>query len=437
MSEIARFTAKVDDDEKLTESEITAVPFNSNVTAKYETTHKLENFANIREVGQLKKHLGRIEEIYIGLAKSWKDSEENHDHVIIYLEEQLKTAKANLVDAELTASEEIATAKDQMKALQDKMSKQHENDIVALSNVRKDKEATEQALGEAQEQIAELNANIALHKQRGEQTASELNKRNKELSAANQEINFLKIQLEAEKDILKTTAKNHDQVISFLKEQLRTAEESLAESQVAAMGEVSSTTQQMPVANKIEIVESTDFEAAETEETFKEKQDSIAELKAQVIVNTQKATQEVAEQSTDLHITSQEMPVETTQETTKNTLQDRLNQGGIIKKSPILTAQQTREQLKMRLQGLQEVNELDKRSKEVRTPSQEMNNLKVQTENDNESGKNAIKNQDQGQVVDLKATVALEKQKAEQEISEREKLNKNLSITSQKIDVFW
>lgn len=445
MSEIARFNAKMEDEENKFDKEITAVPFNSTTVSNYDTAHKLESFANIREVAQLKKHLGRIEEIYISLAKSWKDSEENHDHVIIYLEEQLKTAKTSLVDAQLTASEEVAAVKDQMKVLQEQLSKQHEEDILELSKVRKVKEETEQSLQEAKEQITELNANVALHKQRTEQTANELAKRTKELGAASQEINFLKIQLEAEKDILKTTAKNHDQVISYLKEQLRVAKESLADSQMTAPGEANAVAEQVPESNNDAMLYIADVIEEKAEEKVKEVQDQAAELKAQVAINQQKAEEEAAEinnQKKEMFVAGQEistpsLKVESNKETVKSSLQGQGNQIGTLKQSPILTAQQTREQLKMRLQGLQEVNELDKRNKEFRSPSQETSTVKAQAESNNEAAKNTIKSQTEGQAADLKVSAAPDKQKAEQDISERDKLNKNLSVSSQKIDVFW
>lgn len=442
MSENVRFSTKIiDNEEDITESDINTVPFSSNITSKFETTHKLESYANMREVGQLKKHLARIEEIYIGLAKSWKDSEENHDHVIIYLEEQLKTAKANLADAQLTASEELADLKAQIKAFQEQMSKQQEKAALELANIRNVKEATEQSLQEAKEQIAELNANVAFHKQRTEQTANELSKRTKELGAAGQEINFLKIQLEAEKDILKTTTKNHDQVISYLKEQLREAKESMAESQAAALGGADSITEQIPESKNNEMASFSDIREEKAEEIITEVQAPVIELKAQTAVIKQTDEQEVAEIAATIapiqEISTPKVQLEASKETVKSTFQERVNQGGTLKQSPILTAQQTREQLKMRLQGLQEVNELDKRSKEVRTPSQESNHLKVQPENNKDTSKSTIKSHSEGQVTDVKANAAANKQNAEQDISERDKLNKNLSSGSQKIDVFW
>lgn len=438
MSDIARFSTKFNDNEEISESEQTAVPFNANAMAKCETIHTLESFANIKEVGQLKNYLAKIEEMYIELATSWKNSEEYQGHVITYLEEQLKTAKANLADAQLIASEGLVAVKEQMRAPQEQMIKQHEDDILELSNIRKVKEGAEQSLQEAKEHIAELNATIVLYKQRVEQAVSELNKRTKELSAASQEINFLKIQLDAEKDILKTTTKNHDQMISYLKEQLRVVKENLVATQVTNLGEVSAVTEQSVESHNRETFEMSDVRKAGAEESLEEVQYPIAELKAQFALNMQKVEQDAVEfDRRKKEFNTVNFQLENNKETAKSTFVDQGDYEETYKQSPILTAQQTREQLKMRLQGLQEVSELDKRRKEFRASSQETSNLKVQPESDNESSKIYTRSQDSGQAVDFRTNVTLSRQRAEQDSSECNKLNNNLNVSSQKIDVFW
>jgi len=413
MSEVFKFSNKIDDGndgEKNSESELTSVPFNANVVSK------LESFANIREVGQLKKHLGRIEEIYIGLANSWKDSEENHEHVIIYLEEQLKTAKSNLADYQVTATEEVNAVKEQMKVLQEKMSKQHQEDIDELAKLGKVKDAAEKALSEAKETITEVNTNLALQKKRFDQTVNELNKRNKELSAASQEISFLKIQLEAEKDILKSTVKNHDQVLRYLKEQLSNAEgnmsyASMSDEETLEAGVEQGAEFKEPIAQQDNVLDLTSFTTAAAAETS----------------DTDKLNGE-------LSAASQEKDVPYTQLANENVILTSAlpeNKGGDFKQSPILTAQKTREQLKLRLQGLQAVNELDKRNTELSSPSLEISNLKVQAEPEQDTGKAAAESTDQKAADEWNSSVALK------ERSERDKLNKNISAASQKIDVFW
>jgi len=80
---------------------------------------------------------------------------------------------------------------------------------------------------------------------------------------------------------------------------------------------------------------------------------------------------------------------------------------------------------------LQAVNELDKRSTELSSPSPEINTLKVQAEPEQDIVKAVTESADKKPADEWNSSVALK------ERSERDKLNKNISAASQKIDVFW
>lgn len=220
MSEIVTYSVKIDAEQrdllqkKITESDMTAGSFLAAMLTNYEATQSRESLSDIMELKQLQNHLARIEEIYIGLAKSRKDAEENQDHIVADLKEQLITAKANLVDTQAIAKAEVESIAKQLKELQKQTAKQREDDLLELTDAKEQKIAaeegqrqaqkianlTEQALKQFQEQNIELKAMTELNQQKAEQAVSELDKRTKELNLFHQEIITLKAQLKSEKE---------------------------------------------------------------------------------------------------------------------------------------------------------------------------------------------------------------------------------------------
>jgi len=297
-----------------------AVPMNNNSASE---NKKSQNpFNGSKEVDQLKQHLIKVEEMYVGLTSNWNQSEEKHQNIILDLEEQLKAARNSLADYQITATQEIKAVKLQMEEQKKNFSKQHED-----------------AINERKALVAEMDANLMAQKKRTEQTTQELNKRNKELNIALQEVNFLKIQLEAEKDILKSTVKNHDQVIRFLKEQLNAAESS-------------------------EYKPTTDAETAEddAEQMTELSIEDGVEPMAEVAVDSEtESTEKVAvgdEPNDALSIVPEETPIVTAPLTNDSdaTNANSFPKGGDLQQNRRLTAQKTREELKQKLQGLQTLN---------------------------------------------------------------------------------
>lgn len=220
MSEIVTYSVKIDAEQrdllqkKITESEMTAGSFLSAMLTNYEATQNRESLSDIRELNQLQNHLARIEEIYIGLAKSRRDTEENQDHIVNELKEQLIASKASLVDMQATAKTEIEKVTKQLQELEKQTTKQREEDLAGLTELKERRLAaeegqrqaekisnlTEQSLKKLQEENRVLQEKLTLHQEKSEQATIELDKRTKELAMFHQEITNLKGQLKIEKE---------------------------------------------------------------------------------------------------------------------------------------------------------------------------------------------------------------------------------------------
>lgn len=220
MSEIVTYSVKIDAEQrdllqkKITESDMTAGNFLATMLANYETAQGRESLSDVRELKQLQHHLARIEEIYISLGKSRKDTEDNHTHIIGELKEQLVTAKAALVDTQTVAKAEVETITKQLKKLENELTKQREEHLNQLTEATNQKllaeegqrqaqkiaNLTEHSLGELQIKVTELQKIVTENKQQQEHITEELAKRTTELNLFHQEIITLKNQLKTEKE---------------------------------------------------------------------------------------------------------------------------------------------------------------------------------------------------------------------------------------------
>ena len=220
MSEIVNYSVKIDIEQrdllqkKIAESELTAGNFLSTMLTSYEAAQSRESLSDIRELNQVQNHLARIEEIYIGLAKSRKDSEESHDHSIADLKEQLGVIKAQLVDTQSTTKVKVKAISIQMEELIEKTAKENKKNILELADLKEQKEMaeegqrqsvkianlTEQTLTRVQEQIAELKKTATLNQQRAEQAVNVLDLKTIELNTTVQEQVALRKQMERERE---------------------------------------------------------------------------------------------------------------------------------------------------------------------------------------------------------------------------------------------
>ena len=225
MSEMVNYSLKIDNEQrdllqkKIAESEMTAGNFLAAMLMNYEATQSRESLSDVREINQVRNHLARIEEIYIGLAKSRKDAEESQDHIVSELKEQLIAVKAELVDTQAIAKAEVLAVAKQLKELQEQTTKQREEHRLELVDLKEQKSVaeerqqqalkitklTEQSLSQFQEQTIELQAKAALGQQVAEQAVDELDKKTEEVNVFHEEIIVLKAQLEAEKDTFTRT----------------------------------------------------------------------------------------------------------------------------------------------------------------------------------------------------------------------------------------
>jgi len=220
MSEIVNYSLKIDVEQrdllqkKIIESEMTAGNFLAAMLTNYEATQNRESLSDIRELNQVRNHLARIEEIYIGLAKSRKDAEENHEHSIVDLHKQLGAIKAKLVDTQTTTKAEVEAVAKQMRELTEKAAQERKKSMLELADLKEQKEMaeegqrqsvkianlTEQTLGHVQEQIVELKAIATSNQQKAEQALTILDQKTMELDATVQELTALKIQMERERE---------------------------------------------------------------------------------------------------------------------------------------------------------------------------------------------------------------------------------------------
>jgi len=220
MSEIVNYSVKIDAEQrdllqkKIAESEMTAGNFLSAMLSNYEATQSRESLSDVRELNQLKNHLARIEEIYISLAKSRKDSEENNEQTISKLKEQLKSMKASLVDVQASAKKEGEALRKELNDYKEEMSKEREKFLSELSTAKEQKEIaeegqrqaqkiatmTEQVLEQTNQQLTECKDQASLDSQRTDQAISQLDIVTEELFTTRQEVSMLKTQLELQKE---------------------------------------------------------------------------------------------------------------------------------------------------------------------------------------------------------------------------------------------
>lgn len=220
MSEIVTYSVKIDAEQrdllqkKITESDMTAGNFLATMLANYETVQGRESLSDVRELNQLQHHLARIEEIYISLGKSRKDTEDNHNHIVGELKEQLVATKAALVDTQAIAKTEVETITKQLKKLENELTKQREEHLNQLTEATNQKQLaeegqrqaqkianlTEQSLKQLQAQVNELQKIVKESKQQQQGITEELAKRTAELNLFHQEIVLLKSQLKTEKE---------------------------------------------------------------------------------------------------------------------------------------------------------------------------------------------------------------------------------------------
>lgn len=220
MSEIVNYSVKINAEQrdllqkKIAESELTAGNFLATMLSHYEAAQSRESLSDIRELNQLRNHLARIEEIYIGLAKSRKDVEESHDQSIKDLQEQLRVVKAQLVDTQTTAKTEVEAITKEMKELTEKTVKENQKKALELADLKEQKEKaeegqrqaakianlTELTLGQVQEQTADLKASATENREKAEQAMKELDQKSIELNNTVQELTLLKNQLEKERE---------------------------------------------------------------------------------------------------------------------------------------------------------------------------------------------------------------------------------------------
>lgn len=232
MGEIVNYSAKMDAEHRdhlqqlISESGKTAGEFISSMMACYEANQNRETLTEVRELNQLKNHLARIEEIYIGMAKSRKDEEESHRQTTGSLLEQLKEMKAALVDAQENAKEEIQTMtnyvnnlQEQTRADREEVQKELEELTAAKERAEEGQRAaqkvadmTEQVLQQLQAQVADLKEKAAASHSIAENATADLAGCKEQLTAALADVATFKMQLENERTAAERT-------ISDLKQQ--------------------------------------------------------------------------------------------------------------------------------------------------------------------------------------------------------------------------
>lgn len=167
----------------------------------YETSQMRGSMTQVKEIEQLHHHLGRVEEIYIGLVKSSQDRQEADADKIARAEQDAQNAKVLALDTKKDAEKAINEALQQLEAYKAEAALARENAEKELIEMRDTVERAlesreqstrlatlaEEAAAAAKTKVAELEtlANKAdLYKKEAEQLGKKVEKLTGELVKA-------------------------------------------------------------------------------------------------------------------------------------------------------------------------------------------------------------------------------------------------------------
>lgn len=145
MAEQATLGIKMDTERKnewqqrIAASGMTAAEYMDAMATAYEATQAREILIDDRELRLIDSHLARIGELAVGIAKARKDENESAGGTIADLQDQLRAAKAEIVDTREAAKREVAeitTRMNELEAERDKIKNQADGDVIEAVNAK-------------------------------------------------------------------------------------------------------------------------------------------------------------------------------------------------------------------------------------------------------------------------------------------------------------
>lgn len=145
MAEQATLGIKMDTERKnewqqrIAASGMTAAEYMDAMATAYEATQARETLIDDRELRLIDSHLARIGELAVGIAKARKDENESAGGTIADLQDQLRAAKAEIVDTREVAKREVAeitTRMNELEAERDKIKNQADGDVIEAVNAK-------------------------------------------------------------------------------------------------------------------------------------------------------------------------------------------------------------------------------------------------------------------------------------------------------------
>lgn len=134
----------------ISESGQTAGEYLQMLMNAYESTQTRESMGNsIPELSQLKNHIARIEEIYVGMARSREDDREFSNRRIAELTTELTQSKADLIDKQTESKTEIERLIAELK----KVRESADQDVAEATAARESAQAAQA--------VAQRNADLA------------------------------------------------------------------------------------------------------------------------------------------------------------------------------------------------------------------------------------------------------------------------------------
>lgn len=151
------------------DSGISNKEFMDRLVANYETNLSRESMAHVKELESLRHHLARVEEIYISIVKSAKDRQEADNKRITEAEEAAQHSKAQVLDIQTQATQDIENAEEQIKTAEAEAT-------LIRETAQKETQSMREALNRAEESREQSARLAALAEKTATEAESKANK---------------------------------------------------------------------------------------------------------------------------------------------------------------------------------------------------------------------------------------------------------------------
>lgn len=200
----------------------TGAEFLQRMAEAFQSTQNRETLVNDKELKLVENHLARINEIIVGMAKARHDENEAAETNSSNLLDQLKSAKADLIDVQELAKKESLELNGQINIINEEMRQlrhQTDNQIIEITNAMVKLEESEAQARRMFEKLDIFNQQITVQAEelrfKAERSDAEVSSAREEvkacvvsLSTVNKELAETKYLLDSEKE--KATRTIHD-----------------------------------------------------------------------------------------------------------------------------------------------------------------------------------------------------------------------------------